>query len=117
MKPNFKLRNKKILVTGGAGFIGSNLCEYLLNSDAIVSCLDNFSTGNQDNIRQAASQVDQKMREIGGKSPNLSTSDVAILAAMYIFDEYSSSTVGESSFKGRIESRVESLIERIDQAI
>ena len=57
------------------------------------------------------------MREIGGKSPNLSTSDVAILAAMYIFDEYSSSTVGESSFKGRIESRIESLIERIDQAI
>ena len=75
------------------------------------------TTENQDNIRQAASQVDQKMREIGGKSPNLSTSDVAILAAMYIFDEYSSSTVGESSFKGRIESRVESLIERIDQAI
>ena len=75
------------------------------------------ATGNQDNIRQAATQVDQKMREIGGKSPNLSTSDVAILAAMYIFDEYSSSTVGESSFKGRIESRIESLIERIDQAI
>ena len=46
----------------------------------------------------------EKMREIGGKSPNLTTSDVAILAAMYIFDEYSSSTVGESSFKGRIES-------------
>ena len=40
------------------------------------------ATGNQDNIRQAATQVDQKMREIGGKSPNLSTSDVAILAAM-----------------------------------
>ena len=76
-----------------------------------------IATGNQDNIRQAATQVDQKMREIGGKSPNLSTSDVAILAAMYIFDEYSSSTVGESSFKGRIESRIESLIERIDQAI
>ena len=75
------------------------------------------ATENQDNIRQAATQVDQKMREIGGKSPNLSTSDVAILAAMYIFDEYSSSTVGESSFKGRIESRIESLIERIDQAI
>ena len=75
------------------------------------------ATGNQDSIRQAASQVDQKMREIGGKSPNLSTSDVAILAAMYIFDEYSSLTAGESSFKGRIESRLESLIERIDQAI
>ena len=75
------------------------------------------ATGNEDNIRQAASQVDQKMREIGGKSPNLSTSDVAILAAMYIFDEYSSSTVGESSFKGRIESRIESLIERIDHAV
>lgn len=45
-----KLNNKKILVTGGAGFIGSNLCEELLNLGAIVTCLDNFSTGKKENL-------------------------------------------------------------------
>ncbi len=44
------LKNKKILVTGGAGFIGSHLCEYLINSDAIVTCLDNFLTGKKNNL-------------------------------------------------------------------
>ena len=44
------LSGKKILVTGGAGFIGSNLCEALLDKDAIVICLDNFSTGKKENI-------------------------------------------------------------------
>tara|TARA_B100001250_G_C19810212_1_gene795364 strand:- start:1806 stop:2798 length:993 start_codon:yes stop_codon:yes gene_type:complete len=44
------LKNKKILVTGGAGFIGSNLCEYLIKSNAKVTCLDNFSTGYKHNI-------------------------------------------------------------------
>lgn len=34
-----------VLVTGGAGFIGSNLCEHLLAHDYHVVCLDNFATG------------------------------------------------------------------------
>ncbi|RHJ84845.1 SDR family oxidoreductase [Parabacteroides sp. AM08-6] len=40
-----------ILITGGAGFIGSNLCEYFLNEGHQVICLDNFATGKPDNIR------------------------------------------------------------------
>lgn len=40
----------KVLVTGGAGFIGSNLCEYLLNEGHTVRCLDNFATGKPKNI-------------------------------------------------------------------
>jgi UDP-glucuronate decarboxylase len=42
---------KRILVTGGAGFIGSHLCERLLNEGNYVICLDNFFTGSEDNIR------------------------------------------------------------------
>lgn len=42
--------NKKILVTGGAGFIGSHLCERLLDLGEDVLCVDNFFTGTKDNI-------------------------------------------------------------------
>ena len=45
-----KLSGKKILVTGGAGFIGSNLCESLLQLNNKVVCLDNFATGKRENI-------------------------------------------------------------------
>lgn len=44
------ISNKRILVTGGAGFIGSNLCEKLLELNNSVICLDNFSTGKLENI-------------------------------------------------------------------
>tara|TARA_X000000950_G_scaffold91466_2_gene115148 strand:+ start:3219 stop:4202 length:984 start_codon:yes stop_codon:yes gene_type:complete len=44
------LTNQKILVTGGAGFIGANLCEELLSLGNDVHCLDNFSTGKRKNI-------------------------------------------------------------------
>lgn len=43
--------NVKILVTGGAGFIGSNLCEALVENGNYVRCLDNFSTGKRENIQ------------------------------------------------------------------
>lgn len=45
-----KLISSKVLVTGGAGFIGSNLIETLLKQDNFVVCLDNFSTGKSENI-------------------------------------------------------------------
>lgn len=44
------LTKKKVLVTGGAGFIGSNLCEALLNLGNKVICFDNFATGKKENI-------------------------------------------------------------------
>jgi UDP-N-acetylglucosamine 4-epimerase len=44
------LSDKRVLVTGGAGFIGSNLVESLLNSGNYVVCLDNFSTGKRKNL-------------------------------------------------------------------
>lgn len=42
--------NVTFLVTGGAGFIGSNLCEAILNMGCNVKCLDNLSTGKQENV-------------------------------------------------------------------
>ncbi len=42
---------KRVLVTGGAGFIGSHLCERLLNEGNDVICLDNYFTGSKDNVR------------------------------------------------------------------
>jgi UDP-N-acetylglucosamine 4-epimerase len=50
------LKNKIILVTGGAGFIGSNLCEALLDLGATVRCLDNLSTGFMHNINSLFSR-------------------------------------------------------------
>jgi UDP-glucuronate decarboxylase len=42
---------KRVLVTGGAGFIGSHLCDRLIQSGCDVICLDNYFTGSKDNIR------------------------------------------------------------------
>jgi UDP-N-acetylglucosamine 4-epimerase len=44
------LRDRRVLITGGAGFIGSNLVESFLQSGNYVVCLDNFSTGKRKNI-------------------------------------------------------------------
>ena len=44
------IENKQVLVTGGAGFIGSNLCENLLEHGNKVTCMDNFLTGKKSNI-------------------------------------------------------------------
>ncbi len=45
-----KLQNKKLLITGGAGFIGSNLIEKFLRQNNEIVCLDNFATGKRENI-------------------------------------------------------------------
>jgi UDP-glucuronate decarboxylase len=41
---------KKILITGGAGFVGSHLCERLLNEGNDIICLDNYFTGSKQNV-------------------------------------------------------------------
>lgn len=47
--------SKKILITGGAGFIGSNLCKRLLKEGNEIFCLDNLSTGSKNNIKNLIS--------------------------------------------------------------
>lgn len=48
-------QNAHILITGGAGFIGSNLCDYFLQKGYRVTCLDNFATGHRHNLSAALS--------------------------------------------------------------
>ncbi|MFK8060255.1 MAG: SDR family oxidoreductase [Polaribacter sp.] len=64
-----ELSGKKILVTGGAGFIGSNLCEVLLDKKNTVICLDDFSTGKRENISSFLS--DKNFKLIVGDIRNL----------------------------------------------
>ena len=52
MQMKISFSNNKVLVTGGAGFIGSNLCEAILEKGNKVVCLDNFATGKRENLEQ-----------------------------------------------------------------
>lgn len=54
---------KKILITGGAGFIGSHLCETLLKGGNHIICLDNFFTGSKDNIEHLMNNKKFKLIE------------------------------------------------------
>lgn len=61
--------NSRILVTGGAGFIGSNLCEALLKAGHFVRCMDDFSTGKRENIEPFLGQgsfelLEQDIRDL-----------------------------------------------------
>ncbi|MGZ2368737.1 SDR family oxidoreductase [Ancylomarina sp. YFZ004] len=60
---NKKITSSKVLVTGGAGFIGSNLCEMLLKQNNEVICLDNFSTGHRINVESFLSNPNFKLIE------------------------------------------------------
>jgi UDP-glucuronate decarboxylase len=54
-RPQYELLGKRVLVTGGAGFIGSHLCERLLDEGNEVLCVDNFFTGTRRNIEHLLS--------------------------------------------------------------
>jgi len=60
---NKTLKNKKVLITGGAGFIGSNLVDRLLEQGNKVICLDNFATGKRENLKEALQNPNFKLIE------------------------------------------------------
>ncbi|GGK60635.1 MULTISPECIES: SDR family oxidoreductase [Flavobacteriaceae] len=93
MKKNF-IKNKKILVTGGAGFIGSNLCEALLDLNNKVICLDNFSTGKKENIAQLLANSNFKL--ITGDIRNIEDCKKACENVEYVFHEAALGSVPRS---------------------
>lgn len=50
-KDDISFKDKQVLIVGGAGFLGSWLCDVLIEQDAVVVCLDNYLTGNKENIK------------------------------------------------------------------
>lgn len=88
------IQHKTILVTGGAGFIGSNLCEALLNLNNKVICLDNFSTGKLDNIQSLLSNPNFNLIE--GDIRNLSDCQSAVKDADYVLHQAALGSVPRS---------------------
>jgi UDP-N-acetylglucosamine 4-epimerase len=65
------LTGKRVLVTGGAGFIGSSLCHDLLEHDNEVVCLDNFATGKKENIKELRSNPHFRLIEGDIRDPEV----------------------------------------------
>jgi len=84
----------KILVTGGAGFIGSNLCEYFLNKGYNVTCLDNFATGHRYNIEHLF--VNEKFKLIEGDIRNLDDCITATQGIDYVLHQAALGSVPRS---------------------
>ena len=76
---------RKILVTGGSGFIGSNLCEELVKKGNYVVCLDNFSTGRIENIQGLLDN--NRFKLIEGDIRNLDTCLKAVNGVDVVFHE------------------------------
>ena len=86
----------KVLVTGGAGFIGSNLCEYLLAHDYEVVCLDNFATGKIENLFPLLSQYPDRFKLIVGDIRKLSDCQKAVEGVDYVLHEAALGSVPRS---------------------
>lgn len=84
----------RILVTGGAGFIGSNLCEYFLKKNHFVVCLDNFATGNKKNISEFTSNKNYTL--INGDIRDFKTCQNAVQNIDYVFHQAALGSVPRS---------------------
>ena len=89
-----ELTKKNILVTGGAGFIGSNLCEALLKKNNTVVCLDNFATGKRENVAHLVSN--NNFRLIEGDIRNLADCKKAVKGVDYVLHQAALGSVPRS---------------------
>ena len=87
---------QKILVTGGAGFIGSNLCEALLGEGHEVRCLDNFATGKIENLLPLLQQYPERFRLIVGDIRNPEDCRRAVEGMEYVLHEAALGSVPRS---------------------
>lgn len=74
---------RKVLVTGGAGFIGSHLCESLVKLGVHVKCFDNLSTGRRDHISRLLDEPNFKFIE--GDLQSLSEVEEAVASVDVVF--------------------------------
>lgn len=86
----------KVLVTGGAGFIGSNLCEHLLERGYQVRCLDNFATGKWQNIIPLIAKYPDIFEMQVGDIRNLEDCRRAVDGVEYVFHEAALGSVPRS---------------------
>lgn len=87
---------RKVLVTGGAGFIGSNLCEHLLVKGDQVTCLDNFATGKIENLLPLIDKYPENFKLIVGDIRNLDDCKKAVDGAEYVLHEAALGSVPRS---------------------
>lgn len=85
-----------ILVTGGAGFIGSNLCEALLKRGDNVVCLDNFATGHVENLLSLIEQYPKTFKLIVGDIRNIEDCRKALDGCDYVLHEAALGSVPRS---------------------
>jgi UDP-N-acetylglucosamine 4-epimerase len=85
---------KKILITGGAGFIGSNLTEHFLNKGYQVRVLDNFATGHRHNIAQHADNPNFELHE--GDIRDVRACERAVEGVDYVFHQAALGSVPRS---------------------
>lgn len=88
------LKASRILITGGAGFIGSNLCEFFLNNDIAIVCFDNFSTGKRENIKPYLNH--DKFTLIEGDIRNLNACNEACKNVDYVLHQAALGSVPRS---------------------
>lgn len=89
-----KISNSKVLVTGGAGFIGSNLCEDLLQNNNEVVCLDNFSTGRIENIQPFLNTKNFKLIE--GDIRSINDCNMAMQGVQFVLQQAALGSVPRS---------------------
>lgn len=87
---------RKILVTGGAGFIGSNLCEALLERGDQVVCLDNFATGHIENLLPLLEKYPTAFRLQVGDIRNIADCRKAVEGVQYVLHEAALGSVPRS---------------------